>query len=152
MPQKCYVPTGTLKEALAYPSPVDQYSDALCEEVLGECLLGQFSSKLHEVARWGQQLSPGEQQRLAFARVLLSAPDFLCVDEATSALDVPTEAQLMKLLLKRLPHLTLVSVAHRPTQSEFHTHELVFDGHGGVEKRSLATRRPTADDRREAEA
>ena len=137
MPQKCYVPTGTLKEALAYPAPVDQYSDAQCEKVLGECLLGQFASRLHEVARWGQQLSPGEQQRLAFARVLLSAPDFLFVDEATSALDISTEAHLMNLLLARLPHLTLISVAHRPTQSSFHTHELVFDGRGGVVKNPI---------------
>ena len=137
MPQKCYVPTGTLKEALAYPVPVDQYSDAQCEKVLRECLLAQFSSRLHEVARWGQQLSPGEQQRLAFARVLLSEPDFLFVDEATSALDISTEAHLMNLLLERLPHLTLISVAHRPTQSEFHTHELVFDGRGGVVKNPI---------------
>ena len=132
MPQKCYVPAGTLKEALAYPVAVDQYSDAQCEKVLGESLLGQFSSRLHEATRWGQQLSPGEQQRLAFARVLLSAPDFLFVDEATSALDISTEEHLMNLLLERLPHLTLISVAHRPTQSKFHTHELVFDGNGGV--------------------
>ncbi len=132
MPQRCYVPDGTLKEALAYPAAVGAYDNDRCLRALNDCLLGHLAARLHEPARWSQQLSPGEQQRLAFARVLLRAPDFLFADEATSALDVPTEQHLMALLIERFPELALISVSHRPTLDMFHSHELVFDGAGGV--------------------
>jgi putative ATP-binding cassette transporter len=84
--------------------------------------------RLGETARWGHQLSPGEQQRLAFAQALLYRPDILFMDEATSALDNDTEAHLMQLLIERLPRCTLVSVAHRTTLDAFHDGGLKLPG------------------------
>ncbi len=75
---------------------------------------------LHESTRWGHRLSPGEQQRLAFARALLYRPDILFMDEATSALDEAAEARLYSMLCEELPACTLVSVAHRRTLERFH--------------------------------
>ena len=92
--------------------------------MLIDCRLPQFAYRLHEDARWGHRLSPGEQQRLAFARVLIYRPDILFMDEGTSALDNATEAYLMTLLRERLPDCTIVSVAHRTTLEAFHDHQI----------------------------
>ena len=124
MPQKNYIPDGSLKEALTYPSDIDSIDDAHCAQVLKDCRLPQLVDRLHEEARWGHRLSPGEQQRLAFARVLIYQPDVLFMDEATSALDNATEAMLMQLIIERLPNCTIVSVAHRLTLDTFHHREL----------------------------
>jgi putative ATP-binding cassette transporter len=124
MPQKNYLPDGLLKEALTYPLAVDAVDDEQCRQVLIDCRLPQLADRLGESARWGQRLSPGEQQRLAFARALLYRPDVLFLDEASSALDNATEAVLYKLLLERLPQCTMVSVAHRTTLEAFHDHQL----------------------------
>ena len=124
MPQKNYLPDGVLKEALTYPLAVDAVGDEQCRQVLIDCRLPQFADRLGESARWGQRLSPGEQQRLAFARALLYRPDVLFLDEASSALDNETEAVLYKLLLERLPQCTIVSVAHRTTLEAFHDRQL----------------------------
>jgi putative ATP-binding cassette transporter len=83
---------------------------------------------LHESTRWGIRLSPGEQQRLAFARALLYRPDILFMDESSSALDNATEAHLYQLLIERLPDCTLVSVAHRTTLEAFHDNYLNLHG------------------------
>ena len=124
MPQKNYLPDGVLKEALAYPVPLEDVDDALCMQTLADCRLPHLAERLHESARWGQRLSPGEQQRLAFARVLIYKPDLLFMDEATSALDNDTEAYLMTLVAARLPGCTVVSVAHRTTLEAFHDRQL----------------------------
>jgi putative ATP-binding cassette transporter len=124
MPQKNYLPDGVLKEALTYPTPLDEVDDARCVQLLHDCRLPHLAERLHESARWGQRLSPGEQQRLAFARVLLYQPDLLFMDEATSALDNDTEAYLMTLTATRLPQCTVVSVAHRTTLEAFHDRQL----------------------------
>lgn len=123
-PQKNYLPDGTLKAALTYPLPADVVDDASCAQTLIDCNLPQFASRLHEEARWGHRLSPGEQQRLAFARVLLFQPDILFLDEATSALDNATESCLYQLLVERLPDCTLISVAHRTTLEAYHDKRL----------------------------
>jgi putative ATP-binding cassette transporter len=120
MPQKNYLPDGPLKEALTYPAAADTVADRVCAQVLADCKLPQLADKLHESARWGQRLSPGEQQRLAFARALLYRPDILFMDESSSALDNATEALLYRLVEERLPRCTLVSVAHRTTLEAFH--------------------------------
>jgi vitamin B12/bleomycin/antimicrobial peptide transport system ATP-binding/permease protein len=126
LPQKSYIPPGTLKEALAYPAAPDNYPDAVCRRCLEDCRLPHLADRLHEQARWAHRLSGGEQQRLAFARALLMQPDFLFLDEATSALDTEAEAALYRLLHRRLPNIMLVSVAHRASLDAFHDHELVL--------------------------
>ncbi|WP_083748996.1 ABC transporter ATP-binding protein/permease [Pelomonas sp. KK5] len=135
VPQKDYLPWGTLKAALAYPQRPEAYGDEACRQALIDVRLPQWVDRLHERERWSLQLSPGEQQRLAFARVLLARPAFLFLDESTSALDLDTERHLYQLLLKRLPLAALVSVAHRSTLDAFHDHRLL-----------LASARPAAAD------
>ena len=109
---------------LAYPAAADAHDTAAYAQALADCRLPHLVSRLGETARWSHQLSPGEQQRLAFAQALLYQPDILFMDEATSALDNDTEAHLMRLLTERLPRCTLVSVAHRTTLDAFHDRQL----------------------------
>jgi putative ATP-binding cassette transporter len=118
LPQKPYLPLGSLKELLSYPHC--NYSDDSIEEVLTLCHLEKFKSQLNEIKNWSHQLSLGEQQLVSFARLLLYEPDLLFLDEATSSLDEATEAQLYETLKRRLPHITLVSVGHRSTLRAFH--------------------------------
>lgn len=124
LPQKPYLPIGTLSEALSYPQPVETYSEARFIEVLGICRLDHLTSRLDEKDHWQQVLSPGEQQRVAFARALLFAPQWLYVDEATSAMDEEDEAALHEALFTHLPQLSLISVGHRSTLKRFHTRHL----------------------------
>ncbi|WP_420992754.1 ABC transporter ATP-binding protein/permease [Cupriavidus sp. 30B13] len=122
--QKNYLPTGTLKAALCYPSAEDAFPDAVCRQMLTDCQLGHYCGQLEESAPWGHRLSPGEQQRLAIARALLQRPDYLLMDESTSALDLDTERHLYGLLVQRLPNTTLFSISHHTTLGAFHTHVL----------------------------
>ncbi len=126
IPQRPYVPIGTFKDALCYPGNADEFDDACCEQALGACRLERYAAVLGETAHWSKRLSPGEQQRLAFARVLLQKPDTLFLDEATSALDTDTEAWLYRQLRQRLPHCTVISVAHRDTVIAMHERRLRF--------------------------
>lgn len=128
MPQKNYLPDGPLKEALTYPAPADAVDDATCARVLDSCKLPHLKDKLQESARWAQRLSPGEQQRLAFARALLYKPDILFMDESSSALDNATEAHLYQLVMDSLPRCTVVSVAHRTTLEAYHDRQLTLGG------------------------
>ena len=116
LPQRPYLPLGSLARTLLYP--YDQKSSgqtAALAEVLEEVGLSELTGELDTVDNWSQRLSLGEQQRLAFARVLLAKPDFLFLDEATSALDEPSEARLYNRLLTAPWRPTLVSVGHRST-------------------------------------
>ncbi|MFP6557733.1 ABC transporter ATP-binding protein/permease [Paraburkholderia sp. B3] len=124
IPQQSYLPIGTLKAALTYPSPADDYSDEDCREALRACRLEDYADRLAESAHWTRVLSPGEQQRLAGARVLLHKPDYLFLDEATSALDSDNEGRLYKLFNERLPKAAIVSVAHRESLAAFHDETL----------------------------
>jgi putative ATP-binding cassette transporter len=124
VPQKSYLPESPLAHVLAYPAAPDTHDEAAYAQALHDCRLPQLVPRLQQTARWSHQLSPGEQQRLAFAQVLLNRPDILFMDEATSALDNDTEAHLMQLLAERLPGCTLVSVAHRTTLDVFHDRRL----------------------------
>ncbi|HEY1608293.1 MAG TPA: ATP-binding cassette domain-containing protein, partial [Paraburkholderia sp.] len=119
-----YLPIGTLKAALTYPAPADAYGDDDCRDALRACRLGEYADRLQETGHWTRVLSPGEQQRLAGARVLLHKPDFLFLDEATSALDPDNEARLYRLFNERLPKAAIVSVAHRESLSAFHDETL----------------------------
>ena len=124
VPQQSYLPIGTLKAALAYPATEDTFSDEDCRDALRLARLDNYTERLGESAHWTRVLSPGEQQRLAAARVLLHKPDFLFLDEATSALDPANETHIYRLLGERLPGTAIVSVAHRESLVAVHEHVL----------------------------
>ncbi|MDR1011491.1 MAG: ABC transporter ATP-binding protein/permease, partial [Opitutaceae bacterium] len=124
LPQEPYLPLGTLKAALCYPRAPDAIPDNACVAVMEKCDLAARTGQLHTDAPWEKSLSPGEKQRLAFARALLHRPDFLFLDEATSALDPASEALLFKALLNGLPRAAIVSVAHRESLAAYHENTL----------------------------
>jgi putative ATP-binding cassette transporter len=127
LPQKPYLPIGTLREVLSYPETPEHYTDEAYQEVLEACTLGHLMPRLAESANWSLVLSGGEQQRVAFARALLYRPNWLFLDEASSALDEPTERRMYELLAERLPGAAVISVAHRPTVEALHKRQLVID-------------------------
>lgn len=122
IPQRPYFPDGPLRDALAYPEPPAHYSDAALRRALNQARLPGLCPRLDEAGAWNAQLSGGEQQRLAIARVLLKRPAWVFADEATSALDAATEAQLYQRLrdLVQVRGGALVSVAHRDSVQAFH--------------------------------
>ena len=120
LPQKPYIPIGSLREAVAYPGAAADFGDDAIRTTLAEVDLPQLAGNLEDVQNWSLQLSGGEQQRLAIARALLHKPDWLFMDEATSALDEASEKRLYELLVQHLPDATLVSIAHRPTVAAYH--------------------------------
>ncbi len=131
VPQKPYMLLGSLREQLCYPQPSDRYSDAQLRHVLEEVRLGELVRRYPDLdikQDWPRLLSLGEQQRLAFARLLLNGPAFVVLDEATSALDVATEKLLYALLVQR--DMAFVSVGHRPTLKDYHDTVLELDGSG----------------------
>jgi vitamin B12/bleomycin/antimicrobial peptide transport system ATP-binding/permease protein len=132
LPQKPYLPIGTLREVVSYPMPAGGVDDTNLREALLAVGLPELAGRLDETCHWTLQLSPGEQQRIAFARALVQKPDWLFLDEATSAVDEPTEARLYRLVRDRLPRTTLFSVGHRATLRPFHDRQLFAqpDGDG----------------------
>jgi putative ATP-binding cassette transporter len=132
LPQKPYLPIGTLREVVSYPMPAGGVDDTNLCEALEAVRLPELAGRLDESSHWALQLSPGEQQRIAFARALVQKPDWLFLDEATSAVDEATEARLYRLVRERLPRTTLFSVGHRSTLRPFHHRQLFVqpDGDG----------------------
>ena len=126
IPQRPYLPLGTLKEAILYPGTKD-LTDAEVRQYMETCRIGYLAEKLHVEADWGHVLSIGEQQRLAFARALIYQPRWLFLDEASSALDEETEAHVYGMLQQQAPRTTLVSVGHRSTLAKYHTDVLYLD-------------------------
>jgi len=124
LPQRSYIPAGSLKAALCYPAEPERFDDDDCGAALVRCGLAGRVQSLTASDAWQQTLSGGEQQRLAFARVLLHRPDFIFLDEATSALDEPTEALLYQALIAQLPASAVISVAHKATIERYHDHVL----------------------------
>ncbi|WP_342361089.1 ABC transporter ATP-binding protein/permease [Terrarubrum flagellatum] len=120
VPQRPYIPLGSLREAVAYPAPADSIKKEDVTAALRRAHLEHLIERLDDVDRWDQTLSGGEQQRIAFARVFLSKPDILVMDEATSALDVETQRALMESFRSELSEMTLISVSHRPELEEYH--------------------------------
>ncbi|HEY6798985.1 MAG TPA: ABC transporter ATP-binding protein/permease [Kineosporiaceae bacterium] len=118
--QQPYIPLGTLRTALAYPNQSAALDDDRATTVLHAVQLGHLASRLDDDADWARRLSPGEQQRLAFARALITRPRIVFLDEATSAVDEGGEARLYQLLRGYLPHAVLVSVGHRSTLDHLH--------------------------------
>jgi putative ATP-binding cassette transporter len=132
LPQKPYLPIAPLRQVVAYPDPPERHDDEAIRQVLIDCGLGHLADRLDQESHWAQQLSPGEQQRLAMARAILLKPDWLFLDEATSALDEASEAVLYRLLVTRLPSAALVSIAHRPEIGTFHDRLVDFSRLGGL--------------------
>ena len=129
LPQRPYLPLGSLRRALAYPRTAAGTDEELAV-ALRDVGLERLVDKLDTIDDWSRILSLGEQQRLAFARVLLVKPQWVFLDEATSALDEPREQEMYELLRKRLPGLSIVSVGHRSTLFAQHEEELHLTGDG----------------------
>ena len=130
MPQKPYLPLGSLREALLYPFGDPATTDARLLSVLDQAGLPGLSPLLGEHRLWSHVLSLGEQQRLAFGRVFLQRPAWVFMDEATSAIDEPGERALYERLIELLPGTAVVSVGHRSSLLAFHQTRLVLDGNG----------------------
>ena len=129
LPQKSYLPLGTLRDVLLYPyGPA--VSDETVRDVLRACRLEHLTEQLSKNANWSQMLSMGEQQRIAFARAILQSPDWLFLDEATSALDEPTEQVMYELLRQRLPSASVISVGHRDTLRQYHKTNFIIQTGG----------------------
>uniref|UniRef100_UPI0022EA2A83 ATP-binding cassette domain-containing protein n=1 Tax=Falsiroseomonas oryzae TaxID=2766473 RepID=UPI0022EA2A83 len=124
----------TLAAALCYPAPADAFPAEALRAALGRCNLAHLAGRLGEAARWDRVLSLGEQQRLAFARLLLHRPRWIFMDEATSALDEANQAAMFALLSEELPEAALLSIGHRPGLARHHDRELVvLPGPAGAE-------------------
>ncbi len=145
--QRPYLPLGDLRGAVAYPGLAQPEDDARLADALRQVNLGHLAGRLDEVADWARTLSIGEQQRVAFARVLFNRPAIVFLDEATSATDEGLEHALYGLLRGALPDCMLVSVGHRSTLDAFHTHRLALDGAGGwrMERIEARARQPEPD-------
>jgi putative ATP-binding cassette transporter len=125
-----YVPLGDLRSVVSYPAAAGEYDDAAIQAALDTVTLGHLSGRLDEVADWAKVLSPGEQQRIAFARVLLAKPKVVFLDESTSALDEGQEFALYRALRSALPDCIVVSVSHRSTVDQHHDQRLQLLGGG----------------------
>lgn len=127
LPQRPYVPVGSLLRAAAYPMDESEIDKNEVIEALKAVSLEEHINRLEEPEPWDQTLSGGEKQRLAFARLLVHKPDIAVLDEATSALDTLSQEKLMNLIHERLPQMTIISVGHRPELEEFHERKLVLE-------------------------
>jgi putative ATP-binding cassette transporter len=131
LPQKPYVPSGTLRRAVTYPGAAEDWTVEEISEALHKVGLDHLREKIEEEAPWDQTLSGGEKQRLAFARLLLHKPDIVVLDEATSALDEKSQDKMMEMVVGELPKATIVSVAHRVELEAFHSRKIVLERRKG---------------------
>lgn len=134
LPQRPYVPTGTLRRAVAYPGAAEDWLPEEIAAMLEKVGLGHLKDRLEEDAPWDQTLSGGEKQRLTVARLLLHRPDIIVLDEATSALDPKSQDTLMQLLIDEMAGLTIISVGHRPELEQFHSRKLMLERRVGGAK------------------
>src|SRR3978361_2043398 len=134
LPQKPYVPSGTLRRAAAYPAAAEDWTLEQIGEALDKVGLGHLKDKIEEDAPWDQTLSGGEKQRLAFPRLFLRNPGIIVRDEATSALDAKSQDKMMALLNQELPRATVVSVAHRAELEAFNSTKIVLERRKGGAK------------------
>jgi vitamin B12/bleomycin/antimicrobial peptide transport system ATP-binding/permease protein len=134
LPQKPYVPQGTLRRAAAYPAAAEDWTVKQIGEALDKVGLAHLKDKIEEEGPWDQTLSGGEKQRLAFARLFLHNPDIIVLDEATSALDEKSQDKMMELVTRELPKATVVSVGHRAELEAFHSRKIVLERRKGGAK------------------
>src|SRR3954452_13941435 len=134
LPQRPYVPSGSLRRATAYPGAEDDWTVEEIGEALHKVGLDHLKEKIEEEAPWDQTLSGGEKQRLASARLLLHKPDIVVLDEATSALDEKSQDKMMKMVTDELPKATIVSVAPRVELEAFHSRKIVLERRKGGAK------------------
>ncbi|MES2713145.1 MAG: ABC transporter ATP-binding protein/permease [Pseudomonadota bacterium] len=128
LPQRPYLPQGTLRRAVAYPEDAARFTDAEVTAALTDVGLPSLAASRDTDANWARSLSGGEQQRLAIARALLVKPDYLFLDEATASLDQESEAELYALLRERLPGTAILSIAHRESVARFHDRRVKLTG------------------------
>lgn len=126
LPQRPYLPLGSLRRAIYYPQPVPEKETADLPSLMARLGIGHLADKLDTVDDWSRILSLGEQQRLAFIRILLLQPDIVFLDESTSAMDEKREAEAYDLLKEMLPNMAAVSVGHRSTLLQKHDKQLVL--------------------------
>lgn len=135
-----YIPLGDLRTAVAYPALPDDVGDDAIKAALQQVFLPHLTERLDEEEDWAKVLSPGEQQRVAFARILLTRPQVVFMDEATSAVDEGLEFALYSLIRGELPETIIVSVSHRSTTDQHHTEVLELTGGGSWEMRAVPTK------------
>ncbi len=126
LPQRPYIPLGTLRHVLTYPASDSSFGNDAIDQALADAGLASLAPQLDDDQPWTQRLSGGEQQRLAVARALLLRPDWLFMDEATASLDPEAESELYTKLRQRLPDTTIISIAHRPAVAALHDTAQVF--------------------------
>ncbi|RMO78883.1 hypothetical protein ALQ33_200158 [Pseudomonas syringae pv. philadelphi] len=134
LPQRPYLPIGTLRDAMSYPQSADHYPAERFADVLMQCRLEHLVPRLDESDHWQRFLSPGEQQRVAFARALLIAPRWLYLDEATSAMDEEDETAMHRAIIDGLPGIGLLSVGHRSSLKRFHGRHVRVEGRTLIEQ------------------
>jgi putative ATP-binding cassette transporter len=120
LPQRPYIPLGTLRRVVTFPNGNEAYSNEQVIQALTDVGLGRLATELDVDDAWTRRLSGGEQQRVAVARALLYSPDFLFLDEATASLDPASETALYKIIKERLPNTTIISIAHHTAVAQFH--------------------------------
>jgi putative ATP-binding cassette transporter len=126
LPPRPFLTIGTLRAAIAFPSPVGTFPDDRIHDVLRTLELGHLSARLDETQHWERVLSTGEEQRLGLARTLLQGPEWILLDNATGSLDEESEERIYALLAERLPHSGILSIAHRPGITRYHARRWTF--------------------------
>jgi putative ATP-binding cassette transporter len=126
VPQRAYLPLGSLRDVLAYPQERLEADDAAIVAALVRCGIGDLAPRLDQVERWDQLLSGGERQRLGFARLILQRPGIVVLDDALAALDDQGRAEMMKLLRHDLPGATVIAVAQQGGLERFHDRTLTL--------------------------
>jgi putative ATP-binding cassette transporter len=126
VPQRLYLPLGSLKNAICFPDRAEDHDDEAIAALLEKVRLSAHVSDMHQVRMWQDELSPGEQQRVALARILLQRPTLLVLDEATSALDADNAAHFYEAVRGAMPDTTIVSVVHNEMLAAYHTHRLLL--------------------------